>query len=702
MAHYYKIGESLARITKTKESTNISGVLATPRISRNGVLYFPEQLAKQHGKVIAIDIEHAHERTIGSAKLRWNSELQRLEYNGRINDPALEAKLKGGEEYHTSLEGICQSEEICSENACYTACSANLNIERMAIVMEPGIPETTVQVTEKRQLSLNEGKDVRLTLVAEPFADYKDFDDCVDKNKDKEDPQAYCGEIKKKTEADNSQTSKTAGSQRKMTEPKPSIKEEECPEGKEWDKEAGQCVDKKMEVTPELEKKLGELGWFKPKKESDKPAVIDRDSTLGKKAAEAVDDCGCKAAEKREKFPQLVGKEELELIINPIIENLKLLNKEIGERGKENVKEGAMKPTATVGIGKMTALQESYSRFAEFWNNREIPAIYWKVDKAQWLKDHDYDARTGRFTVNKTVAESITATNVPAITFQRRIILDPTDITRYAVRAHVNYMEAGQGTDLVNWYTGDAGSAGFEDQTVGTTFTDRTVTVTRQQAQLSKRVMGVKVGYYDVHDIPGGILELVNEAIGLRAIEDENSYIVGTGSGGFSESGFTPTNWIRGDTGATITSENTASVVFKREGIVHAKKKIAAQGFDTTPGAQACVMRPEQWAELMLDTNLNNFYQYARPDITQQGTLELLYGCELNTSTAIPFNDDTTDMWRAVMLTKGMTSGLATDGALEFEADRRNDVAQVFVSGRHRPIGKRILEMSGCRISTTK
>lgn len=33
-----------------------------------------------------------------------------------------------------------------------------------------------------------------------PFAGYKDFDECVRKNKDKEDPKAYCAEIKRKTE----------------------------------------------------------------------------------------------------------------------------------------------------------------------------------------------------------------------------------------------------------------------------------------------------------------------------------------------------------------------------------------------------------------------------------------------------------------------------------------------------------------------
>lgn len=33
-----------------------------------------------------------------------------------------------------------------------------------------------------------------------PFGGYKDFDECEDKNKDKQDPGAYCGEIKHRTE----------------------------------------------------------------------------------------------------------------------------------------------------------------------------------------------------------------------------------------------------------------------------------------------------------------------------------------------------------------------------------------------------------------------------------------------------------------------------------------------------------------------
>jgi len=34
-------------------------------------------------------------------------------------------------------------------------------------------------------------------IYSEPFAGYKDFDDCVRKNSDKDDPKAYCAVIKK-------------------------------------------------------------------------------------------------------------------------------------------------------------------------------------------------------------------------------------------------------------------------------------------------------------------------------------------------------------------------------------------------------------------------------------------------------------------------------------------------------------------------
>jgi hypothetical protein len=666
---YHHVGEAKSLVRKFKEKTKIAGVLATPRISRNDVLYFPEELAKQHGKIVPIDLEHNHEKTIGYARLAWNQELQRLEYTGEISDHEIEGKLQDGMEYHTSLEGGCESEPICSAQQCHTACVGETDISRMALVVEPGIPETTVNIVAESapnsSLSLVSKKSKLLSTTTEVSKEQKKECNCH-------------------TEQDH-----------------------ECPEGQKWDAEAGKCVEKPTESVDQTEL-ASMLSWFRSKTKENKPELIDRDSTLGKKAVEGMEQTFYRAEEARAKRPDVAGTaDELRTVVNPLIENLKGLNRELEENNKAKLKAiESTRPKAQVGAGEpvKTAISEAYTKFKEFWENTDIPHISWKVSKEQWLKDHGYNPRTGKFIANKTIKETITATNVPAITFQNRIILDPTDITEFAARSATNVQEAGPGTDLINWYTGDAGGAGFEDQTVGTTFTDRTVTITRVQGQLSKRVMGVKVAYYDIHDIPGGILEHVNEAIGLRAIADENAFIVGTATGGFSQAGFTPTNWVNGNDGTTISAENLSGDPMTRLGLTAAKRKIAQQGFNVMPGAQLTILHPEPYYELLVDTNLNNFYQFANPEITRDAVLEMIYGTDIAVSTAIPFNDDTNDMWRNVMLTKGVTSGLGVQsgGGLEFEADRRNDVAQVFVSGRHRAVGARILEVSGCRISTTK
>ena len=44
------------------------------------------------------------------------------------------------------------------------------------------------------------GIDSAIKAAADPFADYESFEDCVAKNQDKDDPEAYCAEIKRKAE----------------------------------------------------------------------------------------------------------------------------------------------------------------------------------------------------------------------------------------------------------------------------------------------------------------------------------------------------------------------------------------------------------------------------------------------------------------------------------------------------------------------
>ncbi len=84
-----------------------------------------------------------------------------------------------------------------------------------------------------------------------PMGEYKDFSSCVAANQDKEDPDAYCGEIKKRTEDKKEQVIFTnAMGQQVFT-----VREErETPSGKTTDKPYG--VPKTDEERKATHKKL--------------------------------------------------------------------------------------------------------------------------------------------------------------------------------------------------------------------------------------------------------------------------------------------------------------------------------------------------------------------------------------------------------------------------------------------------------------
>ncbi|MCI0561655.1 MAG: hypothetical protein MN733_24465, partial [Nitrososphaera sp.] len=164
-----------------------------------------------------------------------------------------------------------------------------------------------------------------------------------------------------------------------------------------------------------------------------------------------------------------------------------------------------------------------------------------------------------------------------------------------------------------------------------------------------------------------------------------------------------PTNWVRADTGAAITSDDIANLTFKREGLLAAKRLIAQRGYDVSPGNLVLFMHPKAFQELMLDTNLKEFYEYARPEITALGVLEQLYGVDVVIADQVKAQDNTTnDTFRNVMALKNVAFGMGAARSLSMEAQRRNEVQQIVISGTHRVKSVVIAEDATCRISSAQ
>ena len=117
----------------------ISGLLALPRVSRNGNFYFPEELAKADGKDVPLRWNHIqdNEGIIGTAHLSYDKDKMQINYEAIVNNAEIEQMLTN-KEFKVSLGAEPEKEEkIChDEGNCYNV-PLGLNFKEMSIVETP-------------------------------------------------------------------------------------------------------------------------------------------------------------------------------------------------------------------------------------------------------------------------------------------------------------------------------------------------------------------------------------------------------------------------------------------------------------------------------------------------------------------------------------------------------------------------------------
>ena len=90
----------------------ITGLLALPRISRNGNFYYPEELAKADGKTVPLRWNHIqdNEGIIGTAKLSYDEDKMQINYEATVDNEGVEQQLVN-KEFKVSLGAEPQKEE---------------------------------------------------------------------------------------------------------------------------------------------------------------------------------------------------------------------------------------------------------------------------------------------------------------------------------------------------------------------------------------------------------------------------------------------------------------------------------------------------------------------------------------------------------------------------------------------------------------
>lgn len=307
-----------------------------------------------------------------------------------------------------------------------------------------------------------------------------------------------------------------------------------------------------------------------------------------------------------------------------------------------------------------------------------IGSSTWKVDLTQTIKDW-------------TKAEAVTVSSGDAPQqFGKQILVTPDGKTATPIRQFCQVV-ALNGQDRANFYK--MGGVSFGAVTEGTEPTNEAQTVTKVTATPAIRGGVQRIGYSQLEDIPA-LTNAINQSFALEAISDEENLLHA------EFDSVTPTNWVNGNSGATITDDDVAGMTMTGTGLVHAKKKISEQGYDVSDLVFLC--DPKAYAELLTDSNISTFTQQGNAGITQKGQLEELYGISIVVSNNIVNqNNSTNDTLRNILFKKG-AFGIASGRDLSMESQRDNAVQQVIISGTQRLAVKCIDEKQVCRVSTAQ
>ncbi len=170
-----------------------------------------------------------------------------------------------------------------------------------------------------------------------------------------------------------------------------------------------------------------------------------------------------------------------------------------------------------------------------------------------------------------------------------------------------------------------------------------------------------------------------------------------------AEGTLTPGLWIRGDTGATITSSDVASMALDETGIAYGREYLENQGYLRGGVKPVCFLHPKQWRELITSTNVTSLATRSVPDIWLKAQLEELMGVQLVVTNAVEEKNNTTnDAYNAYMCVPKHSFGIGIKRDVTVKMHEIPEDNQVRVNTTWRTKAGVIDATSIVRISSTQ
>lgn len=657
---------------KVQETATIQGIAASPRISRNGNLYLPEELERADGVTVPLKYEHMPDVIVGKVTYEYDKDMMQLKYRGIVTDESTIKALKDIKHFVSIGADVGRQESICDSKNCFSV-PRDLTFEELSLVKTAGIPEATLDLVESYKIKEEPlhkcaGSECRLNKIEQNTANLATLISKVDEKLNMpSNGNAKVTEATITTKVDNVEDINNVPTKSEIT----------CPAGQKDDGN-GKCVP----VEPAADAPKPEEGCNCEKAGQ----VVQRE--VANMKFEDAEKLGVNADWMRTTIEKAIKDKTSEMLeyekkhneVHPDSTEAKNAKAELERLGGKQAsvsttKEGNFEEKdMTLLANEMVKALESGSNFK------------FGIDMSpMWVKE------------NTKVQEAVTWTNSQSnVTSFGGIVALPNGKYAKSIRDLVNFKQIPKGSDTAKFMKGTVPNNQTITEGSAITPAGRTVTTISVTADTVKGD-GESIKYADIEDTPAEVMSYLAQTAKIESLEQEATLVFDT-----TQAAATPNLWIRGDTGATITDDDTASMTFDPKGISVGLQNLEDSQYDVSFGSPYCMMHPKQTRELREDGDLIRWVQQGDASITRTGNLTHLYGCELRSSTALTtVTAQTTNALQAVMGIKGHTFALASKRDLKISIGERTDYADHFWNWSVRKGATAFDVASFIRISTT-
>lgn len=304
------------------------------------------------------------------------------------------------------------------------------------------------------------------------------------------------------------------------------------------------------------------------------------------------------------------------------------------------------------------------------------------------------------YAIDQKVKEALGYTGTQAIVdADTDVAMEPGGASFVPVTQFAKYKEIGKGNDKARFFKHDLPS--LATQTPGTTATIGTMDIEAIDITPST-ITGVhlEIDTDDIENYPYDVVGTVVKASAAKFDDFIATDMLDTVS---AEGTLTPLAWIKGTDGTTISSSDVASLTLDPTGIAVGVEKLENQGLLRGGAKPVVFVHPKQFRELIEDSELSNYTQFANPSITQKYQMAELYGCTIVRTNAIQEKDNTTnDAYNAIMCVPQHSYGIGSKRTVSVKFHEVPEDNQIFATTNFRIKSGVIDADSIIRISTTK